>query len=222
MRSAPIILLLACSLSGPLQATAGFAEWEVFTPGGHLISHNDIWKADHGTCLRSDTQQDAGDAEIYVSHLARWRYYEDHIAGQDAGGHFLFSERDGELLRLASETALLAAVESLAPLSSWLGPADGWQEAWFPFMTWRPCKILLDDDVERVTAGMPDGDLDRLREAATRMYTPTECRSALDPSRLELYRVTTWGRLCRRWSEHARPLGDGRQYLEVFCEDVLP
>ena len=50
------------------------------------------------------------------------------------------------------------------------------------------------------------------------------CAAALAPRNLELYRQTTWGRLCRKWS--ARWTGERAArrpdlaYLEVFCEEI--
>ena len=173
MRILCVPILLTVVAVTPVLATAGFAEWEVYTPGGNLISRTDVRKAQHGTCLRSDAQPDAGKAQIYASQLVRWRYYEGVVAGEDDERYFLFVESDGAIVRFGTEDELRREVGSrgLSPLSGWLGPGDGWHEAWFPFMVWRPCKIVLGEG-ESVTAGLSAAEIDRLREAASGMYTP--------------------------------------------------
>ena len=196
--SASLLAFAACV--SYVHATAGFAEWEVYTPGGNLISHTDIWKAEHGTCLRSDAQPDAGDTTIFVSFLTRWRYYPGHVVGDYDDGHFIFDEITREVRRYSSAAEFQRGIESASlrqPISRWLASRDGWQEAWLPFFVWRPCR----------DASLPSA------------LSPAECEAALDPQELGLYKQTTWGRLCAEWDSRGR-LKDEMQFLEEFCQEI--
>jgi len=203
-------------------ATAGFAEWEVYTPGGHMISHSDLWKDEHGDCLRSDAQPDAGDARIFVSHLERWRYYPGHVAGLSTDGWFLFDETTETLRRFVSESRLESALTNArvdAPISGWLTGADGWREAWFPFMVWRPCRLRLGGDAEAL--GFTAEQVETLRRADGAFLSESECRAAMAPEWFELYRRTTWGRQCRGWASSGKSLEAEVAFLELFCRELL-
>jgi len=212
-------LLLAGSQT-TVRATAGLAEWEVYTPGGHIVSHSDVFKDEHGTCLRSDTPGDPGKASIFASRLARWRYYPGLVAGQDERGYFLFDERTEQVERAASESDLQDLVRARGvaePDSAWLTPDDGWQEAWYPFMVWRPCKVLLGD--KAVTAGASSQEIEGLRAAAQAMHSEESCREALAPAHLAMYRATTWGRLCARQAERKASSSEA-PFLDAFCREL--
>src|SRR2546427_2160909 len=54
---------MLCAAPG-VHATAGLAEWEVATPGGHRISHIDPLKEHYGTCLRrADAQEELAEEQ---------------------------------------------------------------------------------------------------------------------------------------------------------------
>ena len=138
----------------PSFATAGLAEWEITTPGGHLISHIDPLKTRHGTCLRKRDEtpgliQEQPD-RILVSGLEWWIYYVGTVAGRAREGHFLLDERRETVELFATEEALVHAIAERhlgAPLSKRLTGADGWNEAWLPVYRER-CK--------QFTAGAPE------------------------------------------------------------------
>jgi hypothetical protein len=134
--------LLAASVilavGSPAVARVGLAEWEVETPGGHLVSHADPWVEQHGTCLR---QRGGGnDPGILIDHVEWWQYYPDHVAGKAQGGYFLLHEPTHAVSRHASEAALQAALRQRgvgSAISGRLTPADGWRQAWPPLLEGR-------------------------------------------------------------------------------------
>jgi hypothetical protein len=202
MRTRAFLALLSLLVGGQLvHGTAGLAEWQIYTPGGHVISHSDVWKERHGDCLRSDEPSSSGEHEIYVSHLRRWRYYPDHVIGEARGGFFLFRESTAAVSFFDSENRLQRELRARgigAPDSAWLTAADGWAEAWFPFFVWRPCQQLLAG--KPVPAGISEQG----------------CREALAPEQLDRYRLTTWGRICERRSQ--RPgLEEAVDPISDFC-----
>jgi hypothetical protein len=216
------LLLFLMILAWPptVRATAGLAEWEVYTPGGHIVSHTDVFKDQHGTCLRSDPPGDLAKAQIFASRLERWRYYSGFVAGQDERGYFLFDERTERVERAASESDLqgLVRAHGIAQSDSgWLTADDGWQEAWFPFMVWRPCKVLLGD--KAVTAGASPQEIEALRTAARAMHSEASCREALAPEHLAMYRTTTWGRLCAKQAERKTSSSEA-PFLDSFCREL--
>jgi hypothetical protein len=75
----------------PSFATAGLAEWEITTPGGHLISHIDPLRA-HGTCLRKRDGDPRPHQEqtdrILVPGLEWWTHYVGTVAGRARGPFF--------------------------------------------------------------------------------------------------------------------------------------
>ena len=119
-------------------ARVGLAEWEVETPGGHLVSYADPWVEQHGTCLR---QRGGGnDPGILIDHVEWWQYYSDHVAGKAQGGYFLLHEPTHAVSRHASEAALQAALRQRgvgSAISGRLTPADGWRQAWQPLLEGR-------------------------------------------------------------------------------------
>ena len=129
-----------------VHATAGLAEWEVATPGGHRISHIDPLKEHYGTCLRrADAQPGVisnTPSEIYVDHLEWWRYYPGHVVGKAAKGFFVFQEATERVDYFTTEGGLskaLAGRKLGKPSSERRTPADGWNEAWLPVLRAR-CK----------------------------------------------------------------------------------
>ena len=136
---------MLCAAPG-VHATAGLAEWEVATPGGHRISHIDPLKEHYGTCLRRADAQ-AGvisntPSEIYVAHLEWWRYYPGHVVGKAAKGFFVFQEATERVDYFTTEGGLskaLAGRKLGKPSSERRTPADGWNEAWLPVLRAR-CK----------------------------------------------------------------------------------
>ena len=120
-------------------ATAGFAEWEITTPGGNLISSVDPLVSTHGTCLRS-----ARPEAIYLDYLGWWRYYRNAITGKARKGFFIFKETSHAVSFFASEAELDRAIVERrlgAPAAARMTPDDGWRQVWTPFLTER-CRLL--------------------------------------------------------------------------------
>lgn len=207
-------MLRSLIAAGPLlcaaaaSASVGLAEWSVYTPGGHQISRNDRLKDRHGTCLHSDTTSTSSKPTVFVSHLKRWRYFEGHVVGESRSGFFLFDENSRKVTPFGSEKLLLSALKHrriVRALSAWLAAGDGWREAWYPFMVWRPCKDLLRSK-------------DRAARTAIGGMSRAECTRALSPARLTLYRRTTWGRECRRLQQSKAQADPA---LTVFCREIM-
>jgi hypothetical protein len=142
----PLTLLAAAALilgfGSPATARVGLAEWEVETPGGHVVSHADPWVEQHGTCLRR--RGAAGDPGILVAQIEWWQYYRDHVAGKARDGYFLLHEPTHALVRPASEAALEGVLRQRgvgAAVSPRLTPADGWRQTWKPVFESR-CRQL--------------------------------------------------------------------------------
>lgn len=204
-------------------ATAGFAEWEIFTPGGHRIARTDIHKAEHGTCLLATLAGDSTNTLVAVSHIERWRYLEGFVVGVAASGPFAFDESTRFVEWHRDLAALEAAIARDAygeSISGWLHAGDGWREAWFPMMTWRPCRALLAlDEDPRGIATSPE-ELRELREAAARLHGEFECRLALSEDRMALYRRTTWGRACATWRSQGMPVTTDTYFFPRFCDEL--
>jgi hypothetical protein len=128
---------------GRCSATAGFAEWEIKTPGGNLISHVDPFIAANGTCLRSSRPE-----TIYVAHLEWWRYYRNAVAGKAKKGFFILDETSHRVSFFVSEAELKGAIAERqmgAPTAPQMTPEDGWRQVWGPLLLDR-CKQLMIDN----------------------------------------------------------------------------
>ena len=213
--TAALVLSLTFT-SQPSRASVGFAEWQVYTPGGNLILHADGWKETYGDCLKADDDDPTLPAsqrkKVYVSHLRRWQYYQGYIAGESQKGFFLFSEVSKQVTTFSDEQALNQAIASQGlgqPKSHWLTSQDGWAEAWFPEMIWQPCQEILNPSPRKI----PGKDFGPLARA--------ECQQALAKETLALYRETTWGRQCKLLQ--AAPISTQRQQptLKAFCTELL-
>jgi hypothetical protein len=141
-------------------ATAGLAEWEIRTPGGHVISHIDPLKSRYGDCLRKpdDVAGIVSDrpADIYVSHLEWWTYYPGHVVGKGRGGYFVFAEETRIVTFLPTEPRLAEEIRRRglgAPLSTRLTAGDGWNEAWLPLYRERCRKLSTPGDPEFAALG---------------------------------------------------------------------
>lgn len=193
-------------------ATAGFAEWEVITPGGNVIRHQDGWKEEHGDCLTPDeeTLRNESQPSVYVSHLRRWRYFTGYVTGESDKGFFVFNEATKDVKKFKTETEFNAAMGSLKlgePLSPWLTGQDGYSEAWLPYFFWRPCKIQL---------GEIKATPEEQKSLEVMRWNTVDCKTILAPDRLKIYRVTTWGRQCKKI--RAEP---NKCYSPSECEGLL-
>ena len=136
------VATLVLPVARPAAARVGFAEWEVETPGGHLVSHADPWVEQHGTCLRRRSV--GNDPGILVDHVEWWQYYPDHVAGKAQSGYFLVHEPTHAVSRHSTESALEAALRQRgvrAAISARFTPADGWRQTWGPVLESR-CRQL--------------------------------------------------------------------------------
>jgi hypothetical protein len=125
------MLLIALAVAHAF-ATAGFAEWEIKTPGGNLISHVDPYIAANGTCLRG-----ARPEAIYVAHLEWWRYYRNAVVGKAKSGFFIFGETSRAVSFFASAAELDRAILERRlgiPAAAQMTPSDGWRQVWAPLL----------------------------------------------------------------------------------------
>ncbi len=173
----------------------GGTEWLVFTPGGHVICNVDSYNQNHGICLLGGLPSSSPDKSLVMaSFLLRWRYYPGHVAVENEHGLFLIEERTHRRRYFQHEAELLAEAESLGmPISDWLEPRDGWNEAMFPFLVWEPCMRLLNPAIfVNVPSSLPEWMTSKGRSVET-------CSKALSTNRIRRYRLTTWGRVCDDW-----------------------
>lgn len=186
------IFLSVCSAS----ATAGFAEWSVYTPGGNFIRHMDPWKEEHGDCLIDP------DGEVLVSHLKRWRYYRGYVAGETMTRYFLFSESLKKMEHFETLDQFESRVSRLGePLFDWLESQDGFVEANFP-MIWGICKA-------------------KPAEAKALLGDKINCDRVLSPKLIQLYRQTTWMIECtnlRNEIDKNELTAEDKKGLLHFCE----
>ncbi len=122
-------------------ATAGFAEWEVKTPGGHFICHTDPYLEKYKVWLSSDCQGE----QALIERLQSWRYFEGFILGEAAQGKFVFDETKHEVVWLDAGVTFEAEVSKrkLVAITDWLTPGDGYAEGWFTPRTWKLCRFRL-------------------------------------------------------------------------------
>ena len=194
-------------------ATIGLAEWQINTPGGHVIRHQDGWKDLYGDCLTSNERDPTVSLyernKVYVSHLKRWRYYPGVVTGESSTqGYFLFDE-DSKIVAFFETRDDLQAVLSEKriehPLSPWLTGRDGWEEAWFFDFVWRPCQILH--------RGGASSDQEAGYLKATGM-TVKKCLDTITPELLKRFALTSWGQMCREGKTGFRPGERDRQSTE--------
>jgi hypothetical protein len=141
MRALRAILLTALAIV-PSFATAGFAEWEIKTPGGNLISHVDPFIATNGTCLRSSRAE-----TIYAARLEWWRYYRNAVVGKARKGFFILDETSHAVSFFVSEAELNGAIADRklgTPTALQMTPDDGWRQFWGPLLL-DSCKQLMID-----------------------------------------------------------------------------
>lgn len=224
-RPVPAIIMhavLCCVLLSPTYggAHAGHVDWLVFTPGGHVICSLVNYKERHGVCLLDSLPKTPPEANaVYVDHLLRWRYYPGHVAAETETGYLLLEERNHKIRPFHSEAELLSAAQLVGPaLSPWLSPEDGRGEALFPFLVWEPCMRGM----------QPQAFENAPSPTVSTAQAPAQesCTQGLDPARLRLYRLTTWGRVCEYWtngSDHQiiLPFSPPPQLMPPFCETIL-
>jgi len=129
------VLLLATLSENHAIATVGLAEWEIKTPGGHLISHIDPIKERYSTCLRKPDKTPGliNQPEVYVSHLKWWQYYNGYVIGKGNKGYFIFNERSKKTEFFGTRTLLEQTIETRrlgSSRSKKMTPGDGWEMAW--------------------------------------------------------------------------------------------
>jgi hypothetical protein len=140
--SLALIIAFACPDRGAL-ATAGMAEWQMPTPGGNLISHDDPYVEKHGTCLRAAS---GAEARVYVSKVRWWQFFNHYVVGGAEGGYFLFREPTGALERFVDRASMQKRLRELAPgkaLSKRMLPQDGWESVWKQHQP-RPTRAALE------------------------------------------------------------------------------
>lgn len=195
--------------------SVGFAEWEIYTPEGNLISHIDGWKEEFGTCLRTgdpELQSRLSQVEqVFVARLERWQYNQGYVIGQDREGYFIFNESNRDVRHFQNETDFLTAREqmNLEPSQSWLTEQEGWEEAWFPYFVWQPCQELL------------NGRTHNGENLTSMGYSTASCTEKLSPERLAQYRDRTWGRQCKIWMANPLSLDSEQMWIQEFCSSIL-
>ena len=220
--AALVVALLLLVRAMPLQGRAGVAEWEVYTPGGHLISDTDSQDPNLVPCLRTDIKPGASRSRILVAGLRRWRYHPDHVVGESKAGYFLMNESTGELIWPSSESEFEKALDDLGqPESRWMTPTDGWREAWFPFVVWRPCRLLLNGPGEASAMGLTAEQGEAMLRSNAGILSEAQCREAMNPRWFSLYRRTTWGRQCKKLEASGERAAPEVAFLESFCRELF-
>ncbi len=208
--SLPITLTLClCLISNKGRATIGLAEWEVYTPGGNVISDSDSWRdlCGNGICLRADTSELNLERVVFISDLKRWRFYQDYMIGETKNEYFIFNELNKEIKKYSTENQFSDEIEKLnlgSPKSPWLTPEDGWEEAWFPVLIWQQCKnILKGENVDNPS------------------LSKEVCQQKLAPERLAQYKERTWGQQCIKINFNELTDNQSGQNLKEFCNDIM-
>ncbi len=198
----------------------GLAEWQVFTPGGHVIRGVNNLKEPHGVCLMDALAEPRPEGSlILINHLLRWRYYPGHVAAETEEGYLLLEERGHKIRRFHSEVELLSTTQLIGPaLSPWLTPADAQEEAMFPASIWEPCtrEMHLQASGSSSPPDFPSG----------LAPDPRLCALSLAPERLRYHRLTTWGRVCEYWSsgnstQIQLPFSPPAQLMPFFCATIF-
>jgi hypothetical protein len=129
-----VIFLLLSFCCETATATAGFAEWQIPTPGGNMISHIDPFIDNFGTCIREADKNPSvvydNPKSIYVDHLLRWKYGKGIIMGEDKRGFFLFDEKSHAKKYFKSEAEFNKTAALLKINCRWFTGQDGWNYNW--------------------------------------------------------------------------------------------
>lgn len=197
-------------------ATIGLAEWQVYTPGGNEIGDSDAWidLCGDGICLRSDSNLNL-EQLVFVSDLKRWRFYQDYVIGETKNDYFIFNEVSKEIKRYSTEKQFLDQLEKAnlgEAKSPWLTAHDGWEEAWFPIVIWKPCQDILNGENVNESQTLSLGYSDISKEV---------CQQKLAPKQLVQYRERTWGRQCRNMNFNELPDNQEGQNLKEFCYNIM-
>ena len=220
---AALTIFLAALLFARVEAhaTAGLAEWEVKTPGGHFICHTDPYLEKFKVWLSSDCQSE----QAFIERIQSWRYYDGFVLGEAAQGKFVFDEAKHEAVWLRAGVTFEAEVSKrkLEAISEWLTPGDGYVEGWFTPRTWKLCRFRLGME----PAGRnPTGELSTvLAMPPMEPFSPTVegCRELM--KRVNGYYRHT---VLRRWCEEYKKDGDGPDAEEMLrwttelCESAKP
>jgi hypothetical protein len=99
------IALIFC-LQSAAWATAGFAEWEISTPGGNKIGNNDT--------LPPNVKDAAiyKDREVYVDRVGKYGFYDGAIIGETHNQFFLFNESTKAVTKFSTKAALCSDVKA--------------------------------------------------------------------------------------------------------------
>ncbi len=194
-----VLALLNASLPLPTaEATAGFAEWEVVTPGRNIIDGSDAIDDDKRPALCrgqfNPSSHRLDHDEIIIPRLRRWRYFNGIIAGESKNFYFLFTESNKEFVKFDSETELSSELErrKLAPMTDWITPGDAWRESWFLEFVWLPCRYLMTKRPSQK----------EYEEMKTQGYTEEQCKRDLAPEKLKVLLKTTVGESCKIMEEN--------------------
>lgn len=217
----PIALTLCfCLVPNPGAATVGLAEWEVYTPGGNIISNSDSWQdlCGDGACLRADTsEQNSGfdrERSVFISDLERWRFYNESVVGKTKSEYFIFNEVSKKITKYGTEQQFLEALKAAnlgEPKSPWLTKEDAWEEAWFPILIWEPCQRLLKGEINSSQTG-------RLGEPG---LSKEVCQQKLAPNQFVQYQERTWGRQCKRVNFDELSQERSERRFQEFCKQIM-
>ena len=154
-----LLLLVLASLGRPraARATAGMAEWDLYTPGSNVVCHSDPFIAQHGTCLRpaDKTPGVIADQTVFVARIEWWQYFPGYVVGKAQKGFFVFNEASKAVVWCDTEEALTGRLKTLAlgqPLTRRLTPGDGWQLTWAPAMRQGLERLKKSDEYQKMSA----------------------------------------------------------------------
>lgn len=144
---------------GHVYGTVGSAEWELPTPGGHVICASDPFKETNGCCLRSADPIhgviDVDEVQIFASQINQWQFYNGHIAGQAKGGYFLFDESQHRISYFKSKLAMKTEIKVRQlgrPTSPAYSPNHGWLFTWgWPMISQNTIAAPLQTVVKEMT-----------------------------------------------------------------------
>jgi hypothetical protein len=109
-----VLIILICCLQSAAWATAGFAEWEISTPGGNKIGNNDGLPAEvKGAAIyNGEIHPNDNSSRIYVDLVGKYGFYDGAIIGETHNQFFLFDESTKAVTKFSTKAALCSDVKA--------------------------------------------------------------------------------------------------------------